>query len=216
MRVMSTAISLINLINHGFKYVIETSKMYNIDESHALKHSMEVYQFAKKIYKSELIKNSYLDKQKEIIYMAAIGHDMCDTKYMDETEGIIRYKEYLNPYMSLSDLDVMGKIIGTMSYSKVKKNGYPDLGEYQLAYHIVRESDLLAAYDIERCVIYKMYKDNFSYSEALQEASELFDNRVFKMIDDGLFLTNYSQKESLLLHEKAKESVNILREIYGF
>ena len=213
MRVMSTAISLINLINHGFKYVIETSKMYNIDESHALKHSMEVYQFAKKIYKSELIKNPYLDKHKEIIYMAAIGHDMCDKKYMDETEGIIRYKEHLNPFMKSSDLDVIGKIIGTMSYSKVKKNGYPELGEYQLAYHIVREADLLAAYDIERCIIYKMYRDKFQYSEALEEATELFNNRVFKMSEDGLFLTNYSQKESLILHKNAKKNIKTLREI---
>ena len=215
MKLITSTISLLNLINYGFKFVIETSKIYNIDESHALKHSMEVYQFAKKIYNSEIVKNPYLDNHKQIIYMAAIGHDMCDKKYMDENEGIFRYKEYLNSYMKLTDLDAMGKIIGTMSYSKVKKHGYPDLGEYQLAYHIVREADLLAAYDIERCIIYKMYKDNFSYSEALEEALELFDKRVFKMIDDGLFLTNYSQKESLLLHEKSKESVNILREIYN-
>lgn len=215
MKLITSTISLLNLINYGFNYVIETSKIYNIDESHALKHSMEVYQFAKKIYNSEIVKNPFLDNHKQIIYMAAIGHDMCDKKYMDENEGIFRYKEYLSSYMNLTDLDAMGKIIGTMSYSKVKKHGYPDLGEYQLAYHIVREADLLAAYDIERCILYKMYKDNFSYSEALQEASELFDKRVFKMIDDGLFLTNYSQKEALLLNEKAKESVNILREIYN-
>jgi hypothetical protein len=213
MRVMSTAISLINLINHGFKYVIETSKIYNIDESHALKHSMEVYQFAKKIYNSEFIKNPYLDKHKEIIYMAAIGHDMCDKKYMDETEGILKYQTYLNPFMSSSDLDVIGKIIGTMSYSKVKKNGYPELGEYQLAYHIVREADLLAAYDIERCIIYKMYRDKFQYNKALEEATELFNIRVFKMIEDGLFLTNYSQKESIILHKKAEDNVKNLRDI---
>jgi hypothetical protein len=210
---MSTAFNLINLVNTGFKYVIETSKMYNIDESHALKHSMEVYQFAKNIYTSEVKKNPYLDKHKEIIYMAAICHDMCDKKYMDENEGILKYKNYLNPYMSISDIDIIGKIIGTMSYSKVKKNGYPELGEYQLAYHIVREADLLAAYDIERCIIYKMYKDNFQYNEALEEATELFNNRVFKMRDDGLFLTNYSMNKSLILHKRAEKNVKNLREI---
>jgi hypothetical protein len=213
MKIIPTTITFINLINCGFKYVIETSKLYNIDESHALKHSMEVYQFAKKIYNSEVVQNSYLDKHKEIIYMAAIGHDMCDKKYMNEIEGIFRYQEYLKSYMSLSDLDILGKIIGTMSYSKVKKHGYPELGEYQLAYHIVREADLLAAYDIERCIIYKMYKDNFPYNEALEEATELFNNRVFKMREDGLFLTNYSQKESLILHKKAEKNVKSLREI---
>ena len=41
-----------------------------------------------------------------------------------------------------------------MSYSKVKVHGYPELGDYQLAYHIVRESDLLTAYNIPRSIVY--------------------------------------------------------------
>ena len=213
MKIMSTAMSLLNLLNRGFKYVVETSQLYNIDESHALKHSMEVYQFAKQIYDSEVIINSYLEKHKEIIYMAAIGHDMCDKKYMDEKEGIVRYQKYLSGYMSSSDLEIVGKIIGSMSYSKVKANGYPDLGEYQLAYHIVREADLLAGYDIDRCIIYTMYRDNCDYNKALEEALNLFDYRVFRMRQDRLFKTKYSRKKSLKLHKKAKKSVETLSEI---
>jgi len=213
MRIMSATMSLLNLINRGFNYVVETSQLYHIDESHALKHSMEVYQFAKQIYESELIIKPYIENHKEIIYMAAIGHDMCDKKYMDEKEGIIKYQTYLSGYMSSSDLEIVGKIIGTMSYSKVKANGYPKLGEYQLAYHIVREADLLAAYDIDRCIMYTMYRDNCSYSKALQEALNLFDYRVFRMRQDRLFKTKYSKKESLKLHKKAIKSVNTLSEI---
>ena len=213
MKIMSTALSLINLLNRGFKYVVDTSKLYNIDESHALKHSMEVYQLTKQIYDSEVINNPYLEKQKEIIYISAIGHDMCDKKYMDEKEGIIKYQKYLSGYMSSSDLEIVGKIIGTMSYSKVKANGYPELGEYQLAYHIVREADLLSAYDIDRSIIYTMYRDNCEYNKALEEALNLFDYRVFRMRQDRLFKTNYSRKESLKLHKKAKKNVDTLREI---
>ena len=132
---------------------------------------------------------------------------------MDEKEGIIKYQTYLSGYMSSSDLEIVGKIIGTMSYSKVKANGYPKLGEYQLAYHIVREADLLAAYDIDRCIMYTMYRDNCSYSKALQEALNLFDYRVFRMRQDSLFKTKYSKKESLKLHKKAIKSVNTLNEI---
>lgn len=210
---MSTAVSLLNLINRGFNYVVETSKLYNIDESHALKHSMEVYQFAKQIYQSELSVNPDVEKYKEIIFMAAIGHDMCDKKYMDEKEGIIKYQTHLSGYMSSSDLEIVGKIIGTMSYSKVKANGYPDLGDYMLPYHIVREADLLAAYDIDRCIIYTMYKENCQYNKALEIAVDLFDYRVFRMRQDRLFVTKYSKKESLKLHKKAKKSVETLREI---
>ena len=122
MKILPTMFNLVNLINHGFKYVIDTSNHYKIDESHALKHSMEVYGFAKRIYESEIKNNPQLEQQREIIYMAAIGHDMCDKKYMDEKEGIERYKNYLTSYMSPDDLEVMGNIIGTMSYSKVKVN----------------------------------------------------------------------------------------------
>jgi hypothetical protein len=213
---MSRAVSLLNLINRGFDYVVETSKLHNIDESHAIKHSMEVYQFAKQIYQSELTINPNVEKFKEIIFMAAIGHDMCDKKYMDEKEGIIKYQTHLSGYMSSSDLEIIGKIIGTMSYSKVKANGYPDLGDYLLAYHIVREADLLAGYDIDRCIIYTMYKEKCQYNKALEIALDLFDYRVFRMRQDRLFVTKHSKKESLKLHKKAKKSVETLREILNY
>lgn len=213
MKVIMSEFKLNNLINIGFKYVVETSKLYNIDESHALKHSMEVYGLAKKIYQSELEKNLQLQEQESVIYMAAIGHDMCDKKYMDEKEGIRRYQNYLSEYMTIKDLEIMGKIIATMSYSKVKVNGFPDLGNYQTAYHIVREADLLAAYDIDRCIIYTMYRDNSTYTDALQEALNLFENRVFRMHQDRLFKTVYSRKESLKMHKKAKNDVESLIKI---
>jgi HD superfamily phosphodiesterase len=213
MNIMATTLLLMNLINIGFKYVMETSKMFNIDESHALKHSMEVFSFAKKICESELDKNPFLENHKQVIYMAAIGHDMCDKKYMDENEGVIRYQKYLSNLMTQSDLDMMGKIILTMSYSKVKKNGYPHLGDYQLAYHIVREADLLAAYDIDRCVIYKMYHDNMDYNKALEDAFLLFDNRVLKMRSDKLFNTEYSKKLSLILHKKCQKDLENLQSV---
>jgi hypothetical protein len=211
---MSSAITLINLVNYAFQYVIDTSRVYNIDESHALKHSMEVFGFAKKIYDIEKKQNPLLENQKNIIYMAAIGHDMCDKKYMNEQEGITKYQQYLSNFMTPIDLEIMGKIISTMSYSKVKINGYPNLGDYQLAYHIVREADLLAAYDIDRCIIYKMYHDEMDYSEALKDAFKLFNNRVFKMRKEHLFITEYSKKESLKLHKKSEKDLQNLQDLY--
>jgi HD superfamily phosphodiesterase len=207
-------ISIINLVNLGFNYVIETSFNYKIDESHALKHSMEVFGLAKKIYENEVIKNPYLEKQKEIIFMAAIGHDMCDKKYMDEKEGILKYKNYLQNHMNMCDIEIIGDIIERMSYSKVKVLGYPELGNYQLAYHIVREADLLSAYDIDRCIIYTMYRDNCSYSVALEIALKLFENRVLKMRKDKLFTTFYGKKESFKLHKKAKKDFDSLKNIF--
>jgi HD superfamily phosphodiesterase len=211
MKLMTTALSLTPLLNRAFHYVCEITELYNIDESHGLKHSMEVFGYAKRIYESELLKNPFLEEQQEIIFSAAIGHDMCDKKYMDESEGIKKYKSYLSDIMRPEDLEIMGEIISTMSYSKVKARGYPDLGEYQLAYHIVREADLLAAYDIDRCIMYTMHRDKCNYTSALEEAFDLFDYRVFKMRTDRLFKTAYSRRESLKLHRKAQKDVISLK-----
>lgn len=213
MKIISTTFSLLNLLNRSFNYVTKTSQLYKIDESHSLKHSIEVYRFAKNIYESELEKNPYLEKQQKVIYTSAIGHDMCDKKYMDEKEGIIIYQTYLTGYMNYEELNMVGKIISSMSYSKVKVNGYPNLGEYQLAYHIVREADLLAAYDIDRAIIYKMHKDNCDYDVALKDTLNLFNNRIFKMIEDDLFKTNYAKEESVKLHIKAIKDVETLSKI---
>jgi hypothetical protein len=204
--------SLSKLINHCFNYVIQTSKIYNIDESHSLKHSMEVYKYSNIILDNEIINNPYLENQKHIIFSAAIGHDMCDKKYMDEKVGIENYKCYLKNHMNENDLYIMGRIIETMSYSKVKVNGFPnDMSDYSLAYHIVRESDLLASYDLDRCIIYAMHKNNEDYTTAVNNALKLFDNRIFLMRSDNLFITDYSKKESFKLHNQALNDIEVIK-----
>ena len=190
--------------NQAFKCVMDFTRRYNIDESHSLKHSMEVMRFAENIYESELAANPQLERQKDIILASAILHDMCDRKYVsDEAAAIAELREFMKDFFTDADFDVVVSIITTMSYSKVKKNGYPDLGEYQLAYHIVREADLLAAYDIDRCVIYGMSVDKMTYTMAVERATVLFANRVLKYRDDGLFVTAWSQAKSLELHNYA-------------
>ena len=203
------------LINYSFQYVINTSEIYNIDESHSLKHSMDVFHYANEIYHSELAKSEvFLEEDKNIIFASAILHDMCDKKYMDEKESIERLKIYMKDKLKEEELDTVCKIISTMSYSTVKKNGYPDLGAHNLAYHIVREADLLAAYDIERCIIYKMKKSNYTYFEAMVEMKGLFENRILQYIPDKLFLTEYSQKKALELHNHCIHKLEELDKMY--
>ena len=97
-------------------------------------------------------------------------------------------------------IKIIKQIITTMSYNKVKKNGFPDLGKYQLAYHIVREADLLSAYDFDRCMCYQMHKTNCDIYDAFINANNLFEKRMFRHNEDGLFITDYSKKESIILH----------------
>ena len=204
-------LSLTHLINYAFNYVTRITTLFNIDESHGLKHSMEVFHLANKIYNSEVTENPFLKKQEDIIYVSAIIHDMCDKKYMDEKSGITMMRNYMSPYIPKIRLDVISDIISTMSYSKVKKNGFPDLKEYQLSYHIVREADLLTSYDIDRCIIYGMKVEKLDYLDALKRAIDLFDNRVLKYRSDKLFKTKYSRDLSLKLHKKVLKEIEILK-----
>ena len=197
-----------NLYNYLFNFVITTSKLFQIDESHALKHSMDVFYFSNRIYKSELPNNPYLKNHKNIIDVSAILHDMCDKKYMNEKEGIERIKDYMKDKITKNELDVTLKIISTMSYSTVKKNGFPNLGEYQLAYNIVREADLLASYDFDRCIMYQMLKNNENYENSYKDAKELFQKRVFQYNNDNLFVTEYSKNLSNRLHKSALRRIN--------
>ena len=201
------------LINSAFNYVIQTSNFYSIDESHALKHSMEVFHLTNKIYESEIIKNPFLEEQKDIIYASSILHDMCDKKYMKEKDGILKINDFMKDYMTDAKLNVLTNIISTMSYSKVKVNGYPALNEYQLAYHIVREADLLSAYDVDRCIIYSMMVEKLNYINSIKRTINVFENRVLKYRDDKLFVTNYSKNLSFCLHQKALKDLDNLKKI---
>jgi hypothetical protein len=169
---------------------------------------MEVFNFANNIYESEVKKNPYLCEQREIISLSAIVHDMCDKKYMNETEGIINIKNYMKDYLPESELEVVTNIISRMSYSKVKKDGYPDLGKYQQAYHIVREADLLASYDFDRAMIYNMYHTHNDVFNTFKESKEFFENRVLKYQEQDIFLTDYGKSKARELRIKSIEQIN--------
>ena len=196
-----------NIINAAFQYVINTSKKHNIDESHALKHSMDVFHYANKIVHAEFPNNRFLEQQTDIISVSAIVHDMCDKKYVNENKGIIELDNFMKDYMNQQQREMVTNIVSTMSYSTVKSNGYPNFGAYQLAYHIVREADLLTAYDIDRCIIYGMMHEHISYTNAVHRAVKLFENRELKYRADNLFITDYSKHESLILHNKCLQNI---------
>ncbi len=187
-----------------FNFVLCTIAKYNIDESHGLSHSMNVLHNAHTIYQNELKRNPYLEDQEKIIYSSAILHDMCDNKYMDVENGLNEINNVLTSHLSQEETNVVKTIINTMSYSKVKKQGFPSMGKYQLAYHIVRESDLLAAYDFDRCMIYHMNKNESDVRKAFRNAEELFHTRVLRHYEHNLLVTDYSQMQHTLLSSSAR------------
>ena len=215
-----------SLLTKLFNFVLLTSKKYNIDESHGLSHSMNVLHFAHNIYEAEKINYPLLESQSKIIYVSSVIHDMCDKKYLDENTGLKEINHFLEDKLTPSEIDITKRIINTMSYSKVKKQGFPQLHEYQMAYHVVREADLLAAYDFDRCMLYNIHdqtkptinnptptNDDIKILEAFNNANELFQKRVLKHDHDNLFITNYSKHNYLPLHIGAIKRINTWKNI---
>lgn len=189
-----------NLFSSLFHYVLMTTSKYNVDESHGLGHSMNCLYFSNQIFEKEVEIYPEIKDHENIIYVSAALHDMCDKKYMNKTDGLENITKFIEtlhhekePLFNNEERDVVQNIISTMSYSYVKKNGFPNLGKYQTAYNIVREADLLCAYDFDRCMMYNMYQLNGNVEEAFDEANKLFKIRMFKHYDDGLYFTEYSK-----------------------
>ena len=77
-----------NLISKLFSFIAYMTKKHSIDESHGLSHSMSVLNYAYNNYETNLVNNTYLKDQEKIILVSALIHDLCDKKYMSETDGM--------------------------------------------------------------------------------------------------------------------------------
>ena len=104
---------------------------------------------------------------------------------------------------------------GTMSVGKttlVKAlQEIPDLKEYTETYHIIRQADILAAYDIDRAVIYGMMAVNKDYKSSLEDSLDLFDKRVLQHIYDNTFYHESALKIGQELHKNAESKIILLK-----
>jgi len=201
------------LLNDLFNFILVTTSKYGIDESHDVSHSMNVLHYAQDIYEAQVYIYPPLKHYERVIYIAALLHDMCDKKYMEENEGLNDICTYLKPRIEEKEIEMVKNIVTTMSYSKVKVNGFPDFGEYNWAYHVVREADLLSAYDFDRCMIYHLKKNNGDIDSSFANANDLFVKRVFKHYDDRLLLTEYSKTNYMELHNMAICRINAWKKL---
>ena len=198
---------IMKFISSLVQFIMATTQSKSLDESHGVMHSFNTLHYAQNIFENEKLTHSDLIPHERVVYVASALHDMCDKKYMNESEGIDRIDNMLKEHISDKEIKAVHDIVGTMSYSKVKKQGFPDLGKYQSAYHVVREADLLCAYDFDRALIYHMYHKNNDFQEAYQESMELFKNRVFKHEKDNLFTYDYSKQQAAELKKQSLQRI---------
>jgi hypothetical protein len=209
-----------NLFSSLFHYVMTTVSKYKIDESHSVGHAMNCLYYSNQIFETEVKNNPDIKNQENIIYVSAALHDMCDKKYMDKEEGLYNITKFIEtlgdqngPLLRNDDKYVVKNIISTMSYSHVKTYGFPNLGKYQTAYNIVREADLLCAYDFDRCMLYNMYQHEGNMEDSFHEAENLFKIRMFKHNDDGLYFTQYSKMNYQSMELQTKQRIENWRKI---
>lgn len=201
-------------LNKIFNFVAETCTDFAIDESHGLKHSIDVYRYADQIYLSELANsnNQELVELYQIIIFSAALHDMCDYKYIGEDIGIQRIINFLSKDLKLGSeqIELICKIITSISYTKIKKVGFAQFDKplHQLAYNIVREADLLTAYDFDRSIIYAMINKKMTWSDAINETVRYFKIRVLTQISDGLFITKFGLEQAQKLHKQTLAKIN--------
>ena len=184
-------------------FINDTCLKYNIDDSHDLRHSLEVLGWSERLTKGHTLTPNSL----QIIHLSCLLHDMCDKKYMDEVMGLHRIRVFLKDVLEVEEdiLEAIVFIISTMSYSKVIKYGYPQFidkdKELEYCYHVVRNSDLLCSYDPERCINYQL-RCGGSRKDGIKKMLELFDNRVLKLIDNGYINLDEAKGYAKELHDK--------------
>ena len=195
------------LLSKLLKYISITSVKYQIDDSHSTLHAMNTLYHSMNMVREEIPQKPFLKNQEKIIYTCALLHDMVDAKYVNTDSAMIRLRTHFRNEFHPEELNTIEKILTTMSYSKVKRHGYPNLGEYQTAYHIVRESDLLGSYDFDRSMVYKIRRFNDTFENSYLDSCQFFQYRVFKLIDDDLFFHDYSKRTAKRLHEDAMDRI---------
>ena len=61
--------------------------------------------------------------------------------------------------------------------------------------------------------MYKMYVDKYNYKEAVKDALNVFENRVFKYHTDRLFTTKYAIQKSYILRTNEIKHINIIKKL---
>jgi HD superfamily phosphodiesterase len=188
---------LLPYVYHSLRLVKQLSSYYRIDQSHNEHHSREVLFWCNDLLQSE--RKTYPFSYIKIIAQSAILHDMIDHKYSTEPSKIW---DYLRTVNTPQETTVVMNIMSTMSYSKTLVDGvvrFPDWirqdKEYENAYHIVRQADLLSSYNLARMVEYRQAR-NVSEPLIREEVVDMYKNRMARLVEHGLFVTGHAKERA--------------------
>lgn len=193
------------MIDNSLRIVEEFSIRHKIDQSHNEHHSKEVLFWALDILERD--PQPFFPKQElDIIIQSCILHDLMDTKYSPDPFFVQNYLSFLHTPESV---DVMMKIMDTMSYSKIYKNGrieYPEWiinSSHARAFHVVREADLLSSYNIARMIEYRQAQ-GMSAHDIKKDIKNLYEHRMACLVERNHFVHSQSRARAEQLDALAR------------
>lgn len=193
-----------------YDFVKQMCIEYNIDKSHDLEHAKDCVHFAEKLFQKQThLENHKKDNDTQcVIFLSAALHDTIDSKYTKEfaSRAVTQVQLFLESLPLRPDLIIaVLSIITTMSYSYLNKRrqvglSFPDHGQWQHAYHIVRHADLLCSFRVKRCFQYQKHiTPEIKNEDAMHSVRKLFQERVFA----------YKKNKWLTLEEAIELSVEL-------
>ena len=194
-----------------YTFIDEFCKEHNIDPSHDVTHSRDCVLFAEK-----LMDYSFSEDEKEMARYAAALHDCVDKKYVDVVEASHHILGFLTS-IGWSDQRAAALLamVTTMSYSKLtsmvvdRKPVFPDHGEWDRVYHVVRQADLLCSYRVHRCYQYqKRIHPDWTEAAHWVRVQAMFQDRMFKYVTNGWFGSRAAMALIPPLIEQAKKDLD--------
>jgi len=202
------SISPLEALQSSLNFVHEWSIFFNVDESHNTEHSKEALFWFLEIMKQQHLSTDPFDSTTLLIAMhGIILHDVLDKKYMKDNSQLQSYSILLENHLRSvlpveEDVTLLMRVMDSISYSKtVTEDGVqfpewiPETGKWWDIYHWVRESDLLASYNLTRMIHFRFreipvdqYEDPDTWSVVVTDVLALYHKRIATLLEKGLFL----------------------------
>lgn len=196
-----------SLVSQSMTNIKSFCKHHKIDNSHNEVHSHEVL-----FYSKELMKDVSLDqRQKKIVILGSLFHDIIDRKYVCEN----RIETLINELSKVeSDMSIIARTvlyIDNISFSKTVKATSSELNftvpevvpldkDFK-CFDIIRNADLLSSYNLKRAFEYRHAKNpEMSMEELIQEVQDVYQRRMKKLRSSKILTLNYPHCDNLSKH----------------
>lgn len=169
-----------------------------VDDSHNHVHAIEVLFWANEIMRAHPVSRYEADAAGH----CALLHDLLDNKY-DIPGAVASVKDHLTVSVGYSDkvADDLMRVMTSISYHKTMSGDSPVFPEWLTdehpfikVFHITRDADLLASFNLARMVEFRRHHKPEMHSEQIaDEVIELYDHRMDTLLDRSAFFHDESR-----------------------